>query len=459
MTFRRMRGWYVLSVLLATACGGGGGGNQNDDASVGDDGNDTNFDAPPHEPGRFPLHVAGDGSSLVSQNGKPFLLHAEAAWSLIVGPTTTEAEQYLNDRDIRGVDAILLNLIEHKFTTNAPKNAAGDAPFTTANDFTTPNEAYFKHADEIIDRAANHGIAVLLFPSYLGFNGGDEGWFSAMSSLSMAKCRQYGDFVGARYANRTNIIWMWGGDYTPPSGSAGETCMKAIADGIRAANPSALASAHWAPESNSRDESTFASIIDLVGVYTYSEDLSRCRSARDLAPKKPTFLLETTYENEHGAPVSEIRRQQWWGLLGCGAGEISGNNPIWLFGSGWPQQLGSPLSKHQARMAAIVTPLPWNEMTLVDALVTGGHGTGTAEVAPARTADRTKAIIYIPPSGAQTITVDLSQMAGATTATWHDPTTNTMMAAGSGLTGSKSFTTPGTNAAGDNDWVLVLSSP
>jgi hypothetical protein len=446
--------WSFVLVTCAVlgACG--------QDAQVGD-ANGSDIDAPitVHPPDEFPLHVAADGGSLVSQNGMPFLLHGEAAWSLIAQPTSNQMEQYLADRDSRGVRAILVNLVEHKFADNPPANAAGAAPFTTPNDFSTPNEAYFAHADEVIDHAAAHGIAVMLFPAYLGYQGGDEGWFAAMSALSQTKCRQYGDFVGARYANRINIIWMWGGDYTPPSGSAGEICMKAIADGIRAAEPTALASAHWDPESTSRAEGTFSSIIDLVGVYTYSNDLQQCRDARAVTPSKPAFLLETTYENEHSAPVFQVRQQQWWAMIGCGAGEISGNLPIWNFSAGWPQQLGSPLSKAQAHLAAITTSIPWQDLERLDALVTAGRGSGDAEVAAARTADSKYALVYIPPAGAATITVDLSKMSGPANATWYDPTTGASTSAGTGLTGSKALATPGDNAAGDGDWVLVLTSP
>jgi hypothetical protein len=439
---------------MLAACSGSSAG--------GDGGGLPGFDAQPPS-GLFPLGVAGDGSSLVTADGKPFLLHAEAAWSLIAQLDTAGAMQYLADRHARGVNAVLVNLIEHKFADNAPRNAAGEAPFTIAGDFTTPNEAYFAHADQVIDLAASQGIAVLLTPSYLGYQGGDEGWFQEMSALPATKCRSYGDFVGRRYATRRNIIWVWGGDYTPLAGSAGETCMKAIRDGIRAAGlaapPAALATAHWDHPATSLAEPAFADSVDLVGVYTYDPDLPACRAARAVTPRKPSFLLETTYENEHSASTSDVRRQQWWGLLGCGAGEIAGNKPIWLFGSGWPQQLGSPVSLGEARMFEIAQQVAWQLLALDDALITTGHGTEIAEVAATRTSDSAQALIYLPPNAAPTITVDLTRMRGAVTATWQDPTAAKSVAAGSGLTGSVAFTTPGVNAGGDRDWVLVLTAP
>jgi hypothetical protein len=411
--------------------------------------------------------VSADGGSLVTADGRPFLLHAEAAWSLIAQPTTAGAMQYLADRHGRGVQVVLVNLIEHLYADHAPADAAGDAPFTTAGDFSTPSEAYFAHADQVIDLAASQGIAVLLVPAYLGFEGGNEGWFDEMSRLTAAQCRSYGDFVGQRYAARHNIIWVWGGDYTPPTNSQGETCLKSIRDGILAAEPGVLATAHWEPESTSRDEPAFAGSINLVGVYTYDLDLQTCLAARTLAPHMPAFLIETCYEGEtiRSCPntPADIRRRQWWAFLGCGAGEVVGNNPIWKFGTGWPQQLASPASIGEQRLAAIAGQVAWQTLAPTPALVTGGQAPAgnDAELAITRTADHKQALIYIPPAGASTITVDLTQMAGAVTATWQDPSDDHSVTAGDGLTGSHAFKTPGngSNDGGDRDWVLVLTVP
>jgi hypothetical protein len=436
----------MLAALAAACSGPSNPGGTGADGGIGDGGTLPGFDAPPPT-GLFPLGVSSDGGSLVTADGHPFLLHAEAAWSLIAQPNTAGAMQYLADRHRRGVQAVLVNLIEHLYADNHPANAAGDAPFTTPGDFSRPNEAYFAHADQVIDLAASQGIAVLLVPSYLGFNGLDEGWFQEMSALSAAQCRSYGDFVGQRYASRHNIIWVWGGDYTPPTGSPGETCMKSIRDGILAAEPGALATAHWQPESTSRDEPAFASSISLVGVYTYmlDQEKQKCVTARNVTPRKPVFLIETCYEGEtiRSCPntPADIRRRQWWAFLSCGAGEIVGNNPIWKFGDGWPQQLASPASTGEQRLAAIAGMVAWPTLAPDSALVTVGQAPvgNDAELAIMRTADQKQAVIYVPSAGASTITVDLGRMTGPVTAIWQDPTADHSVAAGDGLTGLHVF--------------------
>ena len=116
---------------------------------------DNNTDHSGTKPG-FPLRLGPNGARyLVDQNGKPFFVSGEAAWSLIAQPTLDDARAYLNDRQAKGVDLLLVNLIEHKFADAAPADAAGDKPFG-AKPFTGFNEAYFAHAD---DGAAGSGRA------------------------------------------------------------------------------------------------------------------------------------------------------------------------------------------------------------------------------------------------------------------------------------------------------------
>jgi hypothetical protein len=424
------------------------------------------FDGPPPQ-GLFPLHVSSDGASLTTDDGRPFLLHGEAAWSLIAQPSTSDAMRYLADRHNRGINALIVNLIEHQYADHAPANAAGDQPFTTGGDFSTHSEAYFAHADRVIDMAASQGMVVLLTPSYLGYMGGSEGWFEEMEALSTTKCRNYGDFVGQRYAGKHNIIWVWGGDFTPPDGSKGETCMKAIRDGILAAEPGVLSTGHWDPDTTSRSESAFTNSIKLVGVYNYQQDLQdTCRATRTDAdsPRMPTFLIETCYEGETiqgcNAAPSEARRRMFWGWLGCGAGQFYGIGGMWQFSSSWPNKLGSPVSVSAQRLLAVAQQVAWP--TLSDtAMVTSGGGTpGTAsEVIARRTANGKQAVIYIPPGGGSSITVDLNQLTGSVTALWQDPTADHSVAAGDGLTGSHTFNTPGANSGHDSDWVLVLTTP
>lgn len=95
------------------------------------------------------------------------------------------------------------------------------------------------------------------------------------------------------------------------------------------------------------------------------------------------------------------------------------------------------------------------------AVVTDGYGTygQTNYVTAASTPDGKLAMAYVP--GSAKLTVSLSGFAGSVTARCYDPTNRTFTAIeGSPFanSGSVSVATPGANAEGDGDWVLVLEA-
>lgn len=89
----------------------------------------------------FPLRIAAGRRYLEDAAGQPFLLHGDTAWSLIAQLRREDAATYLRDREARGFNAILVNLIEH-FSSRPPANDYGHQPFLTPGDFTTPGEDY-----------------------------------------------------------------------------------------------------------------------------------------------------------------------------------------------------------------------------------------------------------------------------------------------------------------------------
>jgi hypothetical protein len=100
-------------------------------------------------------------------------------------------------------------------------------------------------------------------------------------------------------------------------------------------------------------------------------------------------------------------------------------------------------------------------------LVTRGYGTcptagsivAVTCVTDAYSSSRRLALIY-EPTGA-TITVDMSRMARPTKARWYDPTSGKYTSVSSRVlanSGTRTFTPPAANGAGDHDWVLLLQA-
>ena len=86
---------------------------------------------------------------------------------------------------------------KRRLCANAPANFYGFTPFT-GKPFTTPREDYFAHVDTIVKLAAEKGIAVFIFPLFLGYQCGSEdgGWCGEVQNATIpemrtwARCRQ-----------------------------------------------------------------------------------------------------------------------------------------------------------------------------------------------------------------------------------------------------------------------------
>lgn len=118
-------------------------------------------------PAEYPLILSSNGRYVVDQAGRPFFINGEAAWSLISAVSKEDAELYLEDRQLKGFNLVVVTLVDRKFSPDPPRNFYGEAPFAVDGDFSTPREAYFAHADWVIDKAREKGIVVMLAPLIL----------------------------------------------------------------------------------------------------------------------------------------------------------------------------------------------------------------------------------------------------------------------------------------------------
>jgi len=403
-------------------------------------------------PVAFPIKLSADRKYLVDQNNVPFLVTGDAAWSLIAKLNATDAATYLEDRRVRGFNLVMVNLVERRYSATPPStNANGNAPFTGAP-FATPSEAYFAYADSVITLAQQKGIAVLLAPAYLGYDGVTpvEGWWDEMVAAGPAVLTTYGAYVGNRYKNFDNIIWLEGGDRSPSDLSF----TNAVANGIKSVDTRHLHTAHWNQEDLGSDLGV--TWLDFNTVYTYNPVY--LKSAAAISAGLPFILLESTYENERSITVPEVRAQAYYALLTGGVGQIFGNRPIWLFDTGWNGATGisSPGSVSMNQLQKLFAPRAWTGLVPAQSVITAGAGSngGTDYAVLAKSTDGRLAIAYLPSSRA--ITLNLTTMAAHApiNARWYNPSngvftavTGSPLAAAAGI----ALTPP---AAGD--WVLLL---
>jgi hypothetical protein len=295
-----------------------------------------------------------------------------------------------------------------------------------------------------------------------------------LRSNGLAKARIYGRYLGTRYKSFPNIVWMSGNDFQSWRSSPGDVALvQEVAKGIKETGPSHMHTVlldYFV--SSSLDDPSWAPIISLNAVYTYYPTYAKVLDAYNQTSALPVFLAEANYEFENnnnidlGTPAI-LRRQEYWSLLSGAMGQLYGNRFTWAFRSGWKHQLNTPGAVQMAYLKALFEPRAWHELVPDQAhtVVTAGYSTfadrgsigANDYVTAARTPSGKLVMVYIP--SARTVTVDMSQLSGPVTARWYDPTAGTFKTIAAlpfANMGFRDFATPGKNAGGDHDWILVL---
>ena len=178
-----------------------------------------------------PLKVSDNHRYLEHQNGTPFFYLGDTAWELFHRLTRDETDYYLKRRAEQGFTVIQAVALAEFDGLNVP-NASGDKPLLN-NDPKTPDDTYFKHIDYVIDKAAELGLIIGFLPTW-GDKVFKNTWGSGPEVFTPENARTYGQWLGNRYKNRQNIIWILGGDRNPRAGSQDVTIWRAMAEGIQA---------------------------------------------------------------------------------------------------------------------------------------------------------------------------------------------------------------------------------
>ena len=393
----------------------------------------------------------------------------ESPQAMIGNLSLPDAEAFLANRKAHGFNTVWVNLLCNSSTgCNADGTTFdGIPPFTTANDLSTPNEAYFARADSMLQLAAKYGFLVILDPAETA------GWLGVLQNNGANKARAYGQYLGTRYKNFPNIVWMSGNDFQTWQTLSDDAVVQAVALGIKDTDANHIHTVELNfYVSNSLNDNSWAPIISLNAVYTYYPTYAEVLNAYNQAMVMPIFMVEANYEFENntgmdaGTPLI-LRRQEYWTFLSGAAGQLYGNHYTWAFFPGWKNQLDTIGAVQIGYVKALFTSRAWYDLIpdQAHAVVTAGYGTfsnlgsigANDYVTAARTSNGKLAMAYV--SSARTITIDMSQLVGSATAQWYDPVAGSFTAiAGSPFvnSGLRDYTTPGSNAGGDQDWVLVL---
>lgn len=406
---------------------------------------------------------------------RPFFWLGDTAWELFHRCTRADADVYLKNRADKGF-TVIQAVVLAEFDGLTQPNPYGALPLQN-NDPTRPNEAYFKHVDYVVNKAAQLGLFIGMVPTW-----GDKfnkKWGVGPEIFTPENARIYGEFLGKRYRSKP-IIWILGGDRNPESDNH-KAIIRAMAEGLEAGHGGTqLVTYHPSGDANSATFFHADSWLDLNMVQSGHGRKNRNnygfqQQNYQLSPAKPTLDGEPRYE-EH--PIDwkpeqgyfndfDARQAAYWAVLSGGCGHTYGNHNIWQFldvaknppvsvaRTHWQRAMDQPGAFQVGYLRRLMESHPWQRLIPDQTVILNDNPEdGTHQVA-ARDEENAFLMAYTPYG--RPLTIDLSRLKAApmVLAYWFNPRDGRTQRIGEfASTGRHEFKP---YAAGlETDWVLVI---
>ena len=270
---------------------------------------------------------------LVKENGEPFVWIGETNWFFAKLPPET-IDQILDKRQSQKFTMMFVSCRESLY------NGAG-GPGSPSQ----PNEAWWAYLDSYVEKCAQRNL-------YVGIT---LGWWGVAKKHNADTLYDFGRFVGHRYRNQNNIIWLTlgeSGGHRRKDEIPGER-LEALVRGIRDGDTGdKLLTIHADYQRGTSLKASDARLVDFnnwqTSQWTAPEDLPR-KGARigngtvweaiayDYGQRynglpKPTLDSEAKYENNKdfgGSTPFGIRRRAYFTIFAGAFGHTYGAGGIW----------------------------------------------------------------------------------------------------------------------------------
>ena len=423
------------------------------------------------------LKVSDNKRYLVTADNKPFFWLGDTAWELFHRLTREEADKYLKNRADKGftvVQAVALAELDGLHD----RNPYGDTPLEN-DDPTKPKEEYFKHVDYIVNKAGELGLYIGMLPTW-----GDKifksTWGTGPEIFNVDNARTYGNWIGNRYKDKKNIIWILGGDRTPDEKAI--AIWRAMAAGIAAGTggqEKALMTFH--PQPNSLEDGGSSKYfhndawLDVnmfqTGHCRENNVYDRVQVVYNRAPFKPVVDGEPLYEDH---PVCfnakdlgtsspyDVRRYAYLDVFAGAFGHTYGCHDVWQMYSpkrtpvngphySWDVALDLPGAAQMKYLRGLIEARPMLDRIPDQSLIKDALGANDRIQAT-----RGKDYLFVYSSQGKAVTVNMGKISGKEVMVfWYNPKNGESKDAGrSNNTGQQTFTPP-TSGYGQ-DWVLVM---
>ncbi|HQD09696.1 MAG TPA: glycoside hydrolase family 140 protein [Flavihumibacter sp.] len=428
------------------------------------------------------LVISPNGHYIQYADGTPFFWLGDTGWELFHRLNLKEITQYLDNRQRKGFNVIQAVIIAELDGVGAA-NRYGEYPLLN-DDPDKPNEKYFKLVDTVLAMAAKRGLIMALLPAWgdkitLKYGGNGPVIFDTASAF------RFGKFLGNRYRNARNIVWVLGGDRPPQDDKDDwKPVYAAMAKGLDdGAGKHFLTSFH--PGGYVWESSVYLHQqpwLDFNMIQSGHAELDQPvwkNLWRDwhLHPTKPVLDAEPCYEDHPIDPwptwnpangyfsAYDVRRQLYRSVFSGGFGVTYGNHAVWQFYNPsvekinyvnryWYDALDRPGAVQAGYLRKLIESRPFLHRVPDTSIIVKGQGVKADYITAFRDSVGRYMMVYIPEG--KTITVNTSCIKSEKIkTTWFDPKT--------GKTGKSSllsnqqqmvFTTPVLGKG--NDWVLIV---
>jgi hypothetical protein len=433
-----------------------------------------------------PLRVSDNRRFLVHRDGTPFFYLGDTVWELFHRLGRAEVDRYLANRAAKRFTVCQAVILSEMDGLTAP-NANGDLPLHDL-DPARPNEAYFQHVDYVVDRAAEAGIFMGLLPTWGSWVVDEEHpLFEEHRIFDAPKAETYGRFLGDRYGDRRNVIWILGGDRVP---EGYEDVWRALARGIAVGTSGredygrTLMTFHPRGGHSSGEHFQAEPWLSFGMVQSGHSRHSKPHQmiAREYCrePIKPVINGEPAYERipeglERGAEKldeHDVRRFAYWSVFAGACGHTYGANEMWMMWSPeieptnpvvsplldadtpWWEAMDYPGAGQMQHLRALMESRPARMRIPDQGLLASEPGEGLTHVRATRCGEGSYAMVYVPASSSGT-DVHVGRLEGdELVAWWFDPRTGEAERVRQKVParGISHFVTP----EASHGWVLVL---
>lgn len=419
------------------------------------------------------LKVSDNKRFLVHADGAPFFWLGDTAWELFHRLSKEDADIYLENRRMKGFTVIQAVVLAELDGLNTP-NFYGNCPLI-GNNPETPNEKYFEFVDYVVKKAEEKGLYIGLLPTW-GDKIEPRLWGIGPEVFTIQNARLYGHFLGERYKNSPNIIWILGGDR--PADKTAEI-WRSMASGIKDGDKGThLMTYHPLGENSSskwfqNDDWLDSNMLQSGHARLNLENYSMIENDYGKTPVKPCLDGELRYEDH---PVNwkpengwfddfDVRQGEYWALFAGAHGITYGCHDIWQFLSNkhmaissartyWKDALDLPGSFQMLYIRKLIESRPYLNRIPDQSIINGDPGSGADHIQACKGSDGGYAFIYIPTG--KTVEINLNKISGKKTlAYWFNPGNGHAKKIGAYKnTGVMKFTPPSQGRG--SDWVLVL---